>query len=289
MRIENHEIIVTNKLIKTARVELEYDEDIADPASFIDKLKNHGVRADIFTFCQRVPESRPKYDYHTEWSDAAVISVDSYSHWWEKQIDAKTRNMARKAEKRGVVIKVIEFDDAFVKGIESIYNETPVRQGKPFWHYGKDFNTLKEIHSGYLDRSDFIGAYLNDELLGFIWLIYGKNTARMVQIISKIEHRDKAPANALVAKAVELCDIKKIPYLIYGVWSEGTLGDFKKSNGFKKIDLPRYYVPLTIKGKAALKLNAHRGLKNLIPKNIKHLLKDLRTKWYSRRYKKNDC
>ena len=34
-------------------------------------------------------------------------------------------------------------------------------------------------------------------------------------IIAKIKHRDKAPMNALVAKAVEICAENKIPYLVY--------------------------------------------------------------------------
>jgi hypothetical protein len=104
-----------------------------------------------------------------------------------------------------------------------------------------------------------------------------------MQIISKIKDRDKAPTNALVAKAVEICEQKKIPYLVYASWSEGTLGEFKQHNGFEKIDLPRYYIPLTIRGKIALKLSLHKGYKVILPKKMLNFLISLRKWWYTKR------
>ena len=61
---------------------------------------------------------------------------------------------------------------------------------------------------------------------------------------------------------------------------EDSLGDFKRSNGFQKFDLPRYYVPLTGKGKLALKLGLHRGWKEAVPKPLRKPLKKLRRRWY---------
>src|SRR5262249_37787391 len=101
------------------------------------------------------------------------------------------------------------------------------------------------------------------------------------QIISKLKHRDKAPNNALLAKAVEICDRKKLPYLVYLNWDTGSLTEFKRRNGFQKISLPRYYVPLTTKGKAALKLNLHRGLVGVVPERVKDRLVKLRSTWYT--------
>ena len=36
------------------------------------------------------------------------------------------RRAVRKAAKAGVIVKLAEFDDAFVKGIVNINNETPI-------------------------------------------------------------------------------------------------------------------------------------------------------------------
>ena len=59
-----------------------------------------------------------------------------------------------------------------------------------------------------------------------------------------------------------------------------SLSDFKHHNGFLKIDIPRYYVPLTTKGEIALKLNLHLGVAKLLPENMVIFLKDMRRKWY---------
>jgi hypothetical protein len=67
---------------------------------------------------------------------------------------------------------------------------------------------------------------------------------------------------------------------VYALWLDDSLGDFKRSNGFQKFDLPRYFVPLTRKGKLALSLGLHRGWKEAIPKRIRKTLKELRSFWF---------
>lgn len=286
MLVNNKEITVSGKFVKIARIEEEWYEDIDDPVSLISKLKNSNVKADILTFWQRLPDIEPKYNYYMEYDSIAALPITTFDGWWKKQINAKTRNVARKAEKKGVQIKLTVFDDNFVKGLMAIFNETPIRQNKPFWHYGKDFKKIKKEFSKNIHREGIVGAYLNDELIGFIMLAHADRYAMTTQILSKIGHRDKSPTNALLAKAVEICDKKKIPYLIYAKWVNGPLGDFKRHNGFQRFDLPRYYIPLTIKGKMALKLRLHHGIVGVLPKRIVLQLRDLRTKWYSRKLKK---
>jgi hypothetical protein len=278
--IDDKKIIVSGKFIKTARLEEEWYEDVDDPASLVNKIRKNRFKADIFTFWQRLPDIERKYNYHLEFDPIAVVPITNFDYWWKKQINAKTRNVARKAEKKGVEIKIVDFDDKFVKGITSIFNETPARQGKFFWHYGKDFDTIKREFSRYIFREDMIGAYFKNELIGFIMLAYAGNYAILGQILSKIEHRDKSPTNALLAKAVEICADKEIPYLVYAKWEEGTLGAFKRHNGFEKIDLPRYYIPLNIKGKIAIKMKLHHGVAGMLPQELKNKLKDIRSKLY---------
>ena len=71
----------------------------------------------------------------------------------------ETRRNVRIAEKKDVVARVSPFDETLVRGIHGIYNETPLRQGKQFWHYGKDLETVKGENSSYLDRCTFLGAF----------------------------------------------------------------------------------------------------------------------------------
>jgi hypothetical protein len=195
------------------------------------------------------------------------------------------RKDVKRAEKRGVVVKVVDFNDDFVRGIMAIYNETPIRQGRPFWHYRKDFNTVKMECATYLQRSEFLGAYCGNELIGFLKIVRVDRLARLMFIISKIAHYDKRPTNALIAKAVELCVQRKCSHLTYGNFAydgdaSTSLVAFKRRNGFEQVDFPRYFVPLTIKGKLCLKLKCHHGIKGMIPKKLLNLARGARTKLY---------
>ena len=146
-------------------------------------------------------------------------------------------------------------------------------------HYAKSFETLKRDHETFLSRSDFIGAFYRGEMIGFIKFVVGKNVASLMQIISKFAHRDKAPTNALIAKAVEMCAERKIAHLHYGVWSRRGLGVFKINHGFQRREVPRYYVPLNFKGQAFLGLRLHRNPRDYLPGGWQDYLAELRGKW----------
>jgi len=286
MFIDNNEVVIRGIFPRIASLRAEYYDYVDDALSFVGKLRAGRAGADLFTFLQEVgiSDRTPRYDCHLEWESIAVLPITTYENWWRKQIKDKTRNMIRRAWKKGVEIRVVAFDDYLVKGIQDIYNESPLRQGKPFAHYGKDFDTLKRAHISYLERSDFVGAFYENELIGFIKLVHGNGVSNLMQIISKISHHDKAPTNALIAKAVEICAEKRVPLLHYGIWSRRGLGDFKRHHAFERLDVPRYFVPLNLKGKVALMLKLHRRLRDRLPENWLDYLADLRAKWFSYKY-----
>ena len=282
--INGQKIMIEGTVLRVARPhaceQQEWFEDAENPELIIDALQKSDHRPDIFTFWQRLPDTEPKYPYQMESQSIAALPIKSYSLWWEKQIDRKARNKVRKAEKKGISVRMASFDDTFVRGMTSIFNETPIRQGRRFLHYGKDFETVKREFSRFLFREEIFGAYMGEELVGFIMVGDAGKYACLGQIISKIAYRDLAPTNALLAKVIERSAEKGFPYLVYAYWLDDSLGDFKRSNGFQKFDLPRYYVPLTPKGKLALKLGLHRGWKGAVPTEIKKTLKKLRRGWY---------
>ncbi len=289
IRLAGRTVIMPDKFIRIARIkDEEWQDDLEDPEAMVKALKDSGVKADIFTFVQSLPETRPKYSYYTEWDNVAAIPIRTFDYWLKEQAHPSVRKKLKKAHKSGVEVKCVEFNEDFVRGILNIYNETPVRQGRPFWHYGKNFETLKAIHATYFERACFIGAYYNHELIGFIKMISGERFTGTMQVISMIRHRDKAPTNTLIAKAVEICANNKSPFLVYGNFSFGkrgdnSLADFKQHNGFQKILLPRYYIPLTVKGEIALKLNLHKSPIEVLPGELIQVLLNLRNWWYARK------
>jgi Acetyltransferase (GNAT) domain len=290
MEINGKRIIMEGRVPRIARLEQDWCEDVEDPEILINTLRKTAGCPDVLTFTQRLPDLEPKYAYQMELDSMAALPIKSYSFWWEKQIDRKARNKVRKAQKKGVTVRMASFDDTFVRGMTSIFNETPIRQGRRFLHYGKDFETIKRQFSRFLFREEIFGAYLAEDLVGFIFLADAGRYAFLGQIISKIAYRDLAPNNALLAKAVERCAEKGFQYLVYALWLDDSLGNFKRSNGFQRFDVPRYFVPLTPIGKLALKVGLHRGWREAVPKQIGKPLKKLRKHWYDLRWRlANEC
>jgi hypothetical protein len=250
----------------------EYQKDTIPTRQFMDKLVDRGV--DIFSFLERkwccnIPNP-PKEWVKTE-DNIGLLQLASYKEWWDG-VGKKTRNMVRKAEKSGVTTAVIEQNQEVATGIWKIYNETPIRQGRAFSHYGR---TLENVSEGILNAKDctFVGAFFEGELVGFIELVHGDKLTIIAQILSMQKYWDKAVNNALIAKSIEVCANRKVQWLMYGrMGNHPTLDSFKESNSFTKFPITRYYVPLTRKGRAAIKLGLHRDLKDTLPMGIKRPL-----------------
>lgn len=289
LKIDNKVLVLEGKFPKIARIRDEWFEDVENPDLIIEALKKVDLKPDLFTFVQRPPEIDPKYDYYMEKQKLTALHITTFNDWWEKQLPSETRKKAKRAAKRGVDIRIAEFNDELVRGISGLFNDSPVRQGKPFWHYGKSFETVKKEMSLDLERCDFIGAYHNQELVGMVKLLYAGKIAEPVTILSKGAYQDKYVNNALIAKAVEMCAKKGIAYFFYGpYWKRGSMADWLRRHGFERMQVPRYYIPLTMKGAFILKARLHRSIKEMIPEKVIVQLINLRTNWYLRKYRNGE-
>lgn len=289
IKILSKELIIDGRLLRVARVDAEGYQFIDDPELAMEKLRGIGRRIDLFTFIQRLSDTTPRYQYRMEWDNMAVLPLSTFDDWISQQIDFKVRNKVRKSTKAGIVARETSFDDDFVKGISAVYNESPVRQKKHFWHYNKPIDEVRRMNATYMDQSIFIGAYLGDEMIGFAKLVTDetKSQAGLMQILSMMRHRDKAATNALIAQAVRSCCERGISNLWYANFSYGrkqddSLADFKRHNGFKKVDIPRYYVPLTAVGEMAYRLRLHRTAKEWIPEPVAAAYRWARAIWVAR-------
>lgn len=293
--ISGHNIQINGSILKIARLDADKFLFANHPEQIIAGLNERTPRADMFTFIQKVVDTQPKYSYPMEWDNLAVLPVSTFDHWWNQQIGFKARNKAKQAEKKGVQIREVPFSETLVQGIWEIYNETPVRQGRKFSHFGKDVDTVHRDEATYLDLSVFIGAYLDDKLIGFIKLLCEADgsQAGLLNIVSLVKQRDKAPTNALVAHAVRICAERKIPYLVYSNFAYGkrqndSLSDFKERNAFQRVDIPRYFVPLTAWGRIAHLLGLHKRLSERIPEPVVLRLREFRSSLLTRKVQTAD-
>ena len=118
-------------------------------------------------------------------------------------------------------------------------------------------------------------------------IVWDRNTAAIMQIVSKTAFLDRRPNNALLSKAVSLCAERNVQFLlyerfVYGKKAASSLTRFKRENGFVRMDLPCYHVPLTAKGRIALSLGLHKNIKDRLPEWVTTRLVQTREKSYAR-------
>ena len=279
----NREIYSSGRLIKLCALVNAWYESVENPETLISSIKKLEEKQHIFTFFQRPPHIEPKFNYYKEPYSVAVIKLKSYDDWWNNSIGKYARQAVKRSQKYGVEVRAKIFDDEFIKGISRIYNETPLRAGKKFPHYNDSLEKVKKENGTFIDRSLFLGAYYETELVGFAKIVFEEEFADILQLLSKISHRYKCVTNALLAKIVEVCSEREVGYIAYGNFDSSGLGDFKRHNGFTRMDLPRYYIPLNLVGKVALRLKLHRSFSDAIPDEVKPFLRGFRKWWFERR------
>ena len=289
--VDSRRIVVKGRWLKVAALEHEQwlETELDDPVACVKLLREPGLpkqRADIFTFAQKLPVTTPKYDYAMEWESVAAVRTTSHKEWWDK-LPQETRKNVRRSQKRGVIVTVDTLHDDLIRGLVELNNDSPVRQGRRYTHYGKSVEQVKKDQSSFSDRSSFICAYYGEELIGYMKIVHRGDVAAVLHLLPKASHQDKRPANALIARAVEVCEAKGMSHLIFGQFNYGNkrdnpLREFKVRNGFEEILVPRFYVPLTSWGELCMKAKLHRGLIGILPHSIITLGVKARSKWYNR-------
>jgi len=292
VEVDGQLVVIKGKLLRLAEVFDDYwvpADTLPEPEKIVARLKEDPKPADAYTFAQRIPDVKPRYEFPMTWDNVAVINVSSYETWFKEQISTAARRNIRKSERVGVIVKSEPYGDDYVRGIKSIYDEAPFRGGRRFWHYGKSVENVEAENGTYRDRSTFLAAYIEDEMVGYMKIVWDTRSAAIMQILSKLHCRDARTNNALLAEAVRLCEQKGIQNLlyesfVYGGRTGSSLTRFKRENGFVQVDVPRFYVPLTLKGKILIKLGLHqKSIKDLVPGRLRDALIQFREKWYKKR------
>src|SRR5258708_3415447 len=96
---------VTRGPVTGVSLEDEWYEDVRDPEAVIaGRREEREFKPDIFRLWQRLPDLEPRYSYHREWDDIAVLPAN-YDQWWNHLIKSRVRSLVRKSEKEGVVVR----------------------------------------------------------------------------------------------------------------------------------------------------------------------------------------
>ena len=286
--VNGNKLYATGKWLRTAKVRSEemMQNELPSPEPYIESLKGNGnqLKADIFTFTQKLPATQPKYPYPVELESVAAIRLVNFKEWWEG-LPQETRKNVRRSSKRGVVVRTEEFDDVLIQRIREVNDDSPLRQGMRNAYYGRSFEETKKLYGEFCGRCDFICAYQGEELIGFLHLVYHGGIASILNLTTKPSHFDKRPANSLIAAAVQACEARGISYITYGLYNYGNkrdspLREFKIRCGFGEILVPRFYVPLTRWGALCIKVRLHLGLIGILPHSAITVVVRIRTQCY---------
>ncbi|PYX10823.1 MAG: hypothetical protein DMG88_00965 [Acidobacteria bacterium] len=155
--VNGNTIVVGGRWLKVAAIHDEewLEHEIEDPELCMKTLKEHrsqGVRADIFTFAQKLPATSPKYKYSMGRDSIAAVRTTSFKEWWEK-LPQESRKNVRRSQKRGVAVGVKQFDDDLVRAIREVNNDSPVRQKVLNVHYGKTLDQVSRAERLHLRKS----------------------------------------------------------------------------------------------------------------------------------------
>lgn len=285
--VGNRTVMVTGRIIRLATVHDEgwiENEPVEDPETFVKDVRRL-VKADIFSFSRRLPDINADFPYYSDRDNVAAIPITSFDDWLNERISRKTRQEVNRARRLGIVVKAASFGDEFIGEVSTLFDRISMKQGLPFAHHGKDPQTLKKEIGPYSDRSAYIAAYLKDEFIGYLKMVFMGKLASILNIIADPTHFDKRPGNALLAEAVRICEARNILFLLYGKYAYGnklnnSLTEFKRRNGFEMIRFPRYHIPLSLWGRIAIRLRLYRGLVGLVPECYIMPLIKLRSSFY---------
>jgi hypothetical protein len=89
LKVNDDILVATGKWLRIARVRGEEmkEREIGPPELYLETLrsdKERKLKADIFSFTQKLPSIQPKYSYPMEGESIAAISLVSYKEWWER-------------------------------------------------------------------------------------------------------------------------------------------------------------------------------------------------------------
>jgi L-amino acid N-acyltransferase YncA len=264
----------------------EYEKDIVLSLKFLAELKKKG--ADVFSFverswCFKMPD--PPSEWKPSEDNVALLTIDNYRSWLRGITKKTHHNPVKRALKKGVTVAQAEADDELFEAIWRIYNETPVRQDRAFTHYGLTLEAVKNIFTNEAKNPDafFVAAYFDGSIVGFMQINIHGQTAVIRQILSLMKYSRKSINKAMIAKTVEICSSRGVRWIIYArMGNHPSLDRFKEENGFVRFDVRRFYVPLSRKGKVAMRIGLHKDLKDSMPSIAKKIAIPLYN-WNSKR------
>ena len=166
----------------------------------------------------------------------------------------------------------------------------PDPPGKALSSLRNDLERAREYAGTFPDRSISIGAFLGDEMIGFVKLVTDetRTQACLVHILSMVKHKDKAPTNALIAQAVD--PAPTAAFLIWCTRISPTVRSGRQPEplqGSQRLPAHRsasLLRPVDSLGKMAFRLGLHHRLVDHFPEAVCGEASRVPEAWYNRKF-----
>jgi len=135
------------------------------------------------------------------------VKTNDFSEVWNMRYTKKSRNMVRKAVKKGVIIKEINPFN-YINEILAIHQSSPIRQGRPIDPHYLDPLKVKLYFFYFVKKSFFTktyGAFYDKKLIGYLHVFKHENVMHVGRLMSDTKHFDKAPNDALITEMIKDC------------------------------------------------------------------------------------
>lgn len=168
--------------------------------AYVDKMKSENIVDNFVRYHPVLANAVPMKICSDVIDLGKTVSMDLTSEeviW--KNIHSKNRNMIRKAEKNGIVIKHgqgLELFDDFIK----IYNATMDKDNaEPYYYFKPEF--YKSIHEDLNDNYEMFWAEYDDKIIAMSIMIFANGRLNYHLSGSDLQYRNLAPSNLLLYKA----------------------------------------------------------------------------------------
>lgn len=168
--------------------------------AYVDKMKSENIVDNFVRYHPVLANAVPMKTCSDVIDLGKTVSMDLTSEeviW--KNIHSKNRNMIRKAEKNGIVIRHgqgLELFDDFIK----IYNATMDKDNaEPYYYFKPEF--YKSIHEDLKDNYEMFWAEYDGKIIAMSIMIYANGRLNYHLSGSDLQYRNLAPSNLLLYKA----------------------------------------------------------------------------------------
>ena len=169
-------------------------------AAYVDRMKEENIVDNFVRYHPVLANAVPMKTCSDVIDLGKTVAMDLTSEeviW--KNIHSKNRNMIRKAEKNGIVIKHgqgLELFDDFIK----IYNATMDKDNAEAYYYFKP-EFYKSIHEDLKDNYEMFWAEYEGKIIAMSIMIFANGRLNYHLSGSDFQYRNLAPSNLLLYKA----------------------------------------------------------------------------------------